>query len=40
MFKKLFLVPFSTAAAHKHHLKITELVKRMGDAQETLSKQQ
>ncbi len=37
--KRLFLAPFSTAT-HKHHLKITELVKRMGDAQETLSKQQ
>lgn len=38
--KRLLLAPFCTTGAHKHHLKITELVKRMDAAKETLSKQQ
>ncbi len=40
MFKRILLVPFSTTGPHKHHVKITELVKKMATAQETLSKQQ
>jgi hypothetical protein len=37
--KKIFFAPFCTAGTHKHHLKITELVKRMTTAQETLTQQ-
>lgn len=38
--KRLFVSSFCTAGQHKHHLKITDLVKRMTSAQETLTKQQ
>ncbi len=40
IFKRLILAPFSTGTTQKHHLKITELVKRMTTAQETLTQQQ
>ena len=40
IFKRLILAPFSTGAPHKHHVKITELVKRMTNTQETFTKQQ
>jgi hypothetical protein len=41
MFLSRFLVSsFCSAGQHKHHVKITELVKRMTTAQETLTKQQ
>ncbi len=38
--KRFLISSFSTASTHKHHTKITELVKRMTNAQETITQQQ
>jgi hypothetical protein len=38
-FSKLIVSRFCATTQHKHHVKITDLVKRMTNAQETLAAQ-